>query len=76
MSTIHATTEPPQTTARRQVYSPLEAYWAAFQERRKRARLRASLAVLSDRELIDIGITRAEIDYFASTRDIDPRGTR
>ncbi|WP_449381935.1 DUF1127 domain-containing protein [Bradyrhizobium sp. UFLA05-112] len=31
---------------------------------------------LSDRELVDIGITRGEIDYVASHRGIDPRGMR
>jgi hypothetical protein len=36
----------------------------------------AALFGLSDRELIDIGTTRGEIDYVASHRDIDPRGVR
>ena len=31
---------------------------------------------LSDSELMDIGITRGEIDYVASNRAIDPRGIR
>ena len=66
MSTIHGTTELGPATARRQVYSPLEAYWNAFQEWRKRQRLLANLSDLSDRELMDIGITRSEIDYVAS----------
>ena len=74
MSTIHGTTELGPATARRQVYSPLETYWNAFQEWRKRQRLRANLCDLSDRELMDIGITRSEIDYVASNRGIDPRG--
>jgi uncharacterized protein YjiS (DUF1127 family) len=51
-------------------------YWDAFQERRQRERLRAALSDLSDRELMDIGTTRGEIDYVASNRDIDPRGIR
>jgi uncharacterized protein YjiS (DUF1127 family) len=51
-------------------------YWGAFQERRKRQRLRATLCDLSDRELMDIGTTRGEIDYVASNRGIDPRGIR
>ena len=76
MSTIHGTTELGPATARRQVYSPLEAYWNAFQEWRKRQRLLANLCDLSDRELMDIGITRGEIDYVASHRDSDPRGIR
>jgi uncharacterized protein YjiS (DUF1127 family) len=66
MSTIRATTELRPATARRQVYSPLEAYWNAFREWRKRRRLLANLSDLSDRELADIGITRSEIDYLAS----------
>ena len=76
MSTIHETTELGQVTARRQVYSPLEIYWDAFQEWRKRPRLQADLCDLSDRELMDIGITRGEIDYVASHRGSDPRGIR
>ena len=76
MSTIRETTELGAVTARRQVYSPLETYWNAFQEWRKRRRLRANLCDLSDRELMDIGTTRGEIDYIASNRSIDPRGVR
>ncbi|MBR0781468.1 DUF1127 domain-containing protein [Bradyrhizobium iriomotense] len=74
MSTIRETTEPGPVTARRQVYSPLEIYWDAFQEWRKRRRLAAKLRDLSDRELMDIGIARSEIDYLASHRDCDPQG--
>ena len=76
MSTIHGATELSQATAKRQVYSPLEIYWDAFQQWRKRQRLRATLCDLSDRELMDIGTTRGEIDYVASNRGIDPRGIR
>jgi len=76
MSAIRETTELGPVTARRQVYSPLETYWNAFQEWRKRRRLRANLCDLSDRELMDIGTTRGEIDYIASNRSIDPRGVR
>ena len=72
MSTIRETTELGPVTARRQVYSPLETYWNAFQEWRKRQRLLANLCDLSDRELMDIGTTRGEIDYVASNRGIDP----
>jgi uncharacterized protein YjiS (DUF1127 family) len=74
MSTIHGTTELGPVSARRQVYSPLETYWNAFQEWRKRQRLLANLCDLSARELMDIGITRGEIDYVASHRGCDPRG--
>jgi uncharacterized protein YjiS (DUF1127 family) len=74
MSTIQGTTELGPATAKRQVYSPLEAYWNAFQEWRKRERLRTELYRLTDSELMDIGITRGEIDYVASNRIADPRG--
>jgi uncharacterized protein YjiS (DUF1127 family) len=71
MSTIHGTTELEPPTAKRQVYSPLETYWNAFQEWRRRKRLRTQLYRLTDSELVDIGITRGEIDYVASSRSID-----
>ena len=72
MSTILGTTELGPASAKRQVYTPLETYWNAFQEWRKRQRLRATLCDLSDRELMDIGTTRGEIDYVASNRSIEP----
>ena len=74
MSTIHEATEFGPATARRQYYSPLEAYWDAFREWRKRERLRNQLSRLTDGELMDIGITRGEIDYVATNRAIDSRG--
>ena len=74
MSTIHETTELGPAIARRQYYSPLEAHWDAFREWRKRERLRTQLCRLTDSELMDIGITRGEIDYVARNRAIDPRG--
>jgi uncharacterized protein YjiS (DUF1127 family) len=73
MSTIHGTTALGSVTAKRQVYSPLETYWNSFQEWRKRRRLLTELRDLSDRELMDIGITRCEIDYLASHRGWNPR---
>ena len=76
MSTIRGTTELGPVTARRQVYSPLETYWNAFQEWRKREKLRTQLCGLTDSELADIGITRGEIDYVSSHRGIDPRSIR
>ncbi|WP_314961426.1 DUF1127 domain-containing protein [Bradyrhizobium cosmicum] len=74
MSTIREITELGPLAVKRQVYSPLETYWNAFQEWRKRRRLLANLCDLSDRELMDIGITRGEIDYLASHPGCDPRG--
>ena len=76
MSTIHATTGFGPATTGRQYYSPLEAYWDAFREWRKRERLRTELCRLTDVELMDIGITRGEIDYVASNRTTDPTGFR
>ncbi|WFU39362.1 DUF1127 domain-containing protein [Bradyrhizobium sp. CB82] len=60
----------------RRVVNFLETCWDAFQERRKRERLRADLFDPNDRELMDIGISRGEIDFVASNRGIDPRGVR
>jgi len=74
MSTIHGTTELGPATAKRQFYSPLEAYWDAFRKWRKRERLRTQLCRLTDDELMDIGITRGEIDYVVSNRSNDPTG--
>jgi uncharacterized protein YjiS (DUF1127 family) len=47
----------------RSVLSLIKRYWRAFRERR--------LHDLSDRELMDIGVTRGEIDYIARHRAID-----
>ena len=55
----------------RSVLSLLKGYWRAFQKRRRRRRLRAGLHDLSDRGLMDIGVTRAEIDCIAARRAID-----
>ena len=69
------TTELGQTIASTpHVFRFCKAYWAVFQERRKRERVRADLYDLNDRELRDIGITRGEIEYVASNRSIDTRG--
>ena len=57
--------EPPATSAQ-SVLSFLKSCWRSFQERYGRQRLRATLQSLSDRELMDIGVTRAEIDNIAS----------
>jgi uncharacterized protein YjiS (DUF1127 family) len=51
-------------------------FMSAYHERRQRRRLQATLCDLNDRELMDIGTTRSEIDYVSSNRDIDPRGIR
>ena len=77
MNTAHGVTWLDQTPASTQRVSNLfSRYWGAFQERRKRQRLRATLCDLDDSELQDIGIARGEIDYVASNRSIDSRGIR
>jgi uncharacterized protein YjiS (DUF1127 family) len=77
MSTTYGATGLGQTAAStRRLSSFFRRYWRAFQERRERRRLRAALCDLSDRELMDIGTTRGEIDYVVSNRGIDPRGIR
>jgi uncharacterized protein YjiS (DUF1127 family) len=76
MSTTYGATGSGQTAVSRRVSSFFKTYWSAFQEQRKRQRLRATLCDLSDRELMDIGTTRGEIDYVASNRGNDPRGIR
>ncbi|MGZ3543377.1 MAG: DUF1127 domain-containing protein [Vulcanimicrobiaceae bacterium] len=75
MSTTYGATGLGQTAVSiRRVSSLFKGYWDAFQERRKRQRLRATLCDLSDTELMDIGTTRGEIDYVVSNRGMDPRG--
>jgi uncharacterized protein YjiS (DUF1127 family) len=77
MSTTHGTTWLERTSVSTwHVASFIWKYWDAFQERRERQKLRDALSNLSDRELMDIGTTRGEIDYVASHRGIDPRGIR
>ena len=75
MSTTYGATGLGRTAvSTRRVSSFFKGYWNAFRERRERQRLRAALCDLSDRDLLDIGTTRGEIDYVASNRVIDPRG--
>ena len=77
MSSTHGTTWLERTSvSTRHVASFIRKYWDAFQKRRERQKLRDALSNLSDRDLMDIGITRGEIDYAASHRNIDPRGIR
>ena len=64
------------TRSTQRVSNLLRSCWGAFHQWRKRDRLRTELYGLNDRELMDIGITRGEIDYFASNRAIDPQGIR
>ena len=71
MSTTYAAR---QTAASKRPHSSLFTSCRIWlEERRKRRELRATLFGLSDRELLDIGTTRGEIDYVAANRQIDPR---
>lgn len=47
----------------------IKRYWRAFQELRQRPQVASQ--DLSDRELMDIGLTRSEIDYITPERAID-----
>ncbi|MBR1174137.1 DUF1127 domain-containing protein [Bradyrhizobium sp. KB893862 SZCCT0404] len=55
--------------AARSVLGQLKQYWSAFWQRRQGRRL--ALQDLSDRELMDIGLTRGEIDSLTPQRAID-----
>jgi uncharacterized protein YjiS (DUF1127 family) len=61
----------PAGASTRSVLGLLRRYWSAFQERRRRRSLRVNLQELSDRELMDIGLTRGQIDYLTPQRAID-----
>ena len=61
------------TRSTQRVSNFLGSCWEVFQQWRNRDRLRTELYGLNDRELMDIGISRGEIDYFASNRNTDPR---
>ena len=77
MSTTYGATGLGQAAALAyRVSSFFKRSWDAFQKSRERQKLRDALSNLSDRDLMDIGITRGEIDYAASHRGIDPRGIR
>jgi uncharacterized protein YjiS (DUF1127 family) len=49
----------------------LAQYWRALQDWRWRQGPQIALQDLSDRELMDIGLTRGEIDYISPQRAID-----
>jgi len=84
MSTTYGATGLGQTAAStRRVSSFFKRYWGAYQERRKRQRLRATLCDLSDRELMDIGyyarrdrLRRLEPLFRPARRPIHPSHAR
>jgi uncharacterized protein YjiS (DUF1127 family) len=59
----------PSAASTRSVLGLLKRYWLAFRERRQSPR--GTLQDLSDRQLMDIGLTRGEIDYITPERAID-----
>jgi uncharacterized protein YjiS (DUF1127 family) len=61
----------PAATSTRNVLGLFKRYWRAFQERRRRQNLRAGLDCLSDRQLMDIGLTRDGIDCITPQRAND-----
>jgi len=72
MSTITVSGQPSVST--RQGLGFIRGCWNAFQERRRRAKVRAALYGLNGRDLHDIGIAHGDIEYVAANPDIDPRG--
>ena len=77
MSATHGATWLERTSvSSRHLSSLIWKYWEVVQEHRERQELRAALSDLSDRELMDIGTSRGEIDYIAAQRGVDPRGVR
>ena len=60
-----------RATATRTMLTILKRYWRGSQERRQRQRMRIALYRLSERELTDIGLTRADIEYITAHRSLD-----
>ena len=54
---------------RRGILALLSRYWRVFRQRHQSTQV--SLHDLSDRELMDIGLTRGEVDYLSPQRAID-----
>lgn len=59
----------PAVAPARSILALLGQYWRAYWQRRQNPQ--RSLQDLSDRELMDIGLTRSEIDYLTPQRAID-----
>ena len=72
MSTITVLGQPSVST--RQFPGYIMQCWNAFQERRRRGKVRSALYGLNGRDLQDIGISHGDIEYVASNPGIDPRG--
>ena len=66
MSTIHGTTKNGAGNPKATILQSPKAWRNAFQQWRKRERRRTELGRLTDSELMDIGITRGEIDHVSN----------
>ncbi|GLH76390.1 hypothetical protein SSBR45G_12980 [Bradyrhizobium sp. SSBR45G] len=49
----------------------LAQYWLAFQDGRRRRRMRLDLSDLSEAQLVDIGLSRVDIDHIAAHRALE-----
>ena len=58
----------PPVASTRSALRWLRGCWRAFRERRQRNRLRVTLHELSDRQLMDIGLTQGDIDCIVAHR--------
>ncbi|XUM20685.1 DUF1127 domain-containing protein [Bradyrhizobium oligotrophicum S58] len=61
---------PPDLTARG-LFGLIAAYWLAFQDSRRRRRMRLHLRDLSEAQLVDIGLTQGDLDHIAAHRAIE-----
>jgi len=61
----------PPAASERSVLSLVTRYWRAFQDSRRRRRLRVGLRDLSESQLMDIGVPQGDIDCIAAHRAIE-----
>ncbi|MGJ4965755.1 DUF1127 domain-containing protein [Bradyrhizobium sp. HKCCYLRH3061] len=61
---------PPGLTARG-LFGLLASSWLAFQESRRRRRMRLYLSDLSEAQLVDIGLTQGDLDHIAAHRALE-----
>lgn len=70
-SSLDALPQSRAAASTRSIRCVLQRYWRAFQERRRAASSRTALICMSDRQLLDIGLSRDQVDYIAPQRAID-----
>lgn len=61
----------PPGAAAPSLFGSLGRYWLAFQDSRRRRRLRISLCDLSEAQLMDIGLTQSDLDHIAAHRALE-----